>query len=173
MANDCFHLAALLEFISNLLMYGLRTASKSLAWLLAALLPLPGLAFGNCACRPEVVSASEMSQQGGGCRCCCQKTSQPDEPSIAVDSCCQRIDADVKRTCGCREIGCQCEEGGPSQRPVQIPPEHRTWTNDLAVSSLAIFSFECGDRGLMEAGGRMVTSLSSADRCVLLCRFRL
>ena len=160
----------------RLLVYWFRTISKPLVWLLAALVSLQGVPSASCcsAAQAKVAAdASKASTQHGGCCCCCQRTSLPVEPLAATRSCCQRAGSDVKRTCCCCGRDCQCQKGDSSPRPTQIPPEHRTQSNDLTAGPLVILFFECDDRETMATDGRKATSLSGSDRCVLLCRFHL
>ena len=70
-------------------------------------------------------------------------------------------------------MDCLCKKGDSPPRPEQLPPENRSRSCDQAAEPLVIFCLECGDPETMEAEGRMVTSLSGSDICILLCRFQL
>ncbi len=162
-------------------MYWFRTASKVLVWLLAASVPLQGLCSVACRCTAEAKQTTDAHRAPGQhapgqhakCRCCCrQPASWSTEAPAATHACC-RATPDVKRTsCSC-SMDCQCKKGDSYPRPKQIPPEHRTESTDQATGPLVIFCLECGDPEVMETEGRTVTSLSGADRCILLCRFHL
>ena len=157
-------------------MYWSPTASKALIWLLAALLPLQGLHIASCCCAAQVkVTAADAgaSKHHATCCCCRERVSLPADPQPATHSCCRRADSHVKQTCCRCSAGCQCKKNDSSPRPKQIPPEHRTQINDLTTGPLVIFCLESGDPQTMEMEDLKVTSLSGADRCVLLCRFHL
>ncbi len=157
-------------------MYWFRTASKVLVWVLASLVPLQGIDVLACCCTAQAKVAADAEgtslKHRGSCSCR-QQASPPAEPSAASHSCCQRVDSGATRTCSCCEADCQCKKGDSSPRQKQIPSENRSPATDLTDCPLVVFCLECSDPQTMETQGRKVSSLSGADRCILLCRFHL
>lgn len=160
---------------SGVLVYSFRTTSKVLVWLLAALVPLQALPHTSCGCEADATHSAVhvVGEQAKCCGCCCQQPSRPPEQTAATHSCCQRADSDTKRTCCDCGANCQCEKGDSTPRPKQSPPEHRSQSTDLTSGPSIVFCLECGDSETMQTEDGKVTSLSGADRCVLLCRFHL
>lgn len=151
-----------------------RITSKVLVWLLAASIPLQGLPDTSCGCAFQAkptVDADGTSLQHIGC--CCHHASQPAEPATARHACCRHADSDVPQTtCHCR-ANCRCKKTKPAPSPKQVPPKHRTQSNDQTVGSSISFCVDNGDAEMMETKARKVTFLAGADRCILLCRFHL
>ena len=156
-------------------MYSFRTLSKAHVWLLVVAVSLqgfPGMACGCSGSAMPAAAAHGAPDQSPTC-CCRQQASVPAEPPAGTHSCCRQADSDVERTRCCCGASCQCKKDDSSPAQEQIPPGHRTQANDLTVGPLVTFCLECSDPEAMETEGQEVTSLSGANRCVLLCRFHL
>lgn len=154
-----------------------RITSRVLVWLLAAVLPLQGLAGNSCHCVTEAKSAVDahgVSGERPKCRCSSQqKTVEPSESSAPAHSCCRPADSDPTQPCCCCDSACLCKQSDSPPEPKQFPPENRNRPGDQAAGPLVIFRPECGAPETVRLEKRETVSVSALDRCVFLCRFHL
>lgn len=159
----------------ELLMDRIRSfAWKTLVWLAAVLVPLQALPSFECCCasasRQQIDAENDLQRPGSDRGCCCCSHSTPDRRAATRSE--ARPGAARPCCCGNSTV-CTCAENDSSPLPSQAPPESRVQSDDQVAQPLVDIGLAFDRPRQRPSDECPAVATSAAERCVLLCSFRL